>query len=165
MDQVRSESEETARQYAQDKELLNGLFRELELQLKLARTEREDAVSRADRERRVSTKRIRELEEQLATAHATKDRERDACNREKEQLAKQFEQRVSGLRLEKEQAKLDKALMRRLEKEITELKALSTSVLGPMAQRADDFSRWEIRQSHHGKETPLRTRLAEDELA
>jgi hypothetical protein len=64
---------------------------------------------------------------------------RAACDREKEVLAKQFEQRVAGLRLEKEQAKLDKALLRRLEKELSELKALSTSVLGPLAQRGAQY--------------------------
>ena len=53
----------------------------------------------------------------MASASAGKDAVRAACDREKEVLAKQFEQRVAGLRLEKEQAKLDKALLRRLEKQ------------------------------------------------
>ena len=67
---VRSEREEAARLHAEDKEALQGTFRELEAQLSLARTEREEAVARGDRERRVSAKRIRELEEQLNAAHA-----------------------------------------------------------------------------------------------
>ena len=40
-----------------------------------------------------------------------------------------FEQRIAGMRLEKEQGKMDKSLLRRLEKELTELKSLSASVL------------------------------------
>lgn len=106
---VRAEREELARQHAEDRQFLNGIFTELEAQLQLARTEREEANARAERERRTSSKRIRELEEALSAAHASKDRMREASEREKEVLAKQFEQRVAGLRLEKEQAKLDKA--------------------------------------------------------
>ena len=52
-------------------------------------------------------------------------------------MAKQFEQRVAGLRLEKEQAKLDKALMRRLEKELAELKALSIAHAAQRSVGAD----------------------------
>ena len=89
--------------------------------------------TRAERERRGAAKRIKELEEALSQAVSAKEKLREQCDREKEVLAKQFEQRVAGLRLEKEQAKLDKALMRRLEADLSELKSLSTSVLGPMA--------------------------------
>ena len=122
---VRSEREELAKQHAADREFMNGVFRELEAQLAFARTEREEMQTRAERERRGATKKIKELEDGLALAIATKDRIRADTDREKEQLSKQFEQRIAGLRLEKEQAKLDKALMRRLEKELAELKALS----------------------------------------
>jgi hypothetical protein len=122
---VRSEREEQAKQHAADREFMNGVFRELEAQLAFARTEREEMQTRAERERRGATKKIKELEDGLALAIATKDRIRADTDREKEQLSKQFEQRIAGLRLEKEQAKLDKALMRRLEKELAELKALS----------------------------------------
>lgn len=72
-------------------------------------------------------------------------------------LGKHFEQRIAGLRLEKEQVccsyvinptrlllqhrsllvllqtKMDKALLRRLEREMSDLKSLSTSVLGPLS--------------------------------
>ena len=44
---------------------------------------------------------------------------------------------MAGLRLEKEQAKLDKALMRRLEADLAELKTLSTAALNPFAGGAD----------------------------
>ena len=91
---------------------------------------------------------------------AAKDKEREQCDKEKEVLAKQFEQRIAGMRLEREQSKLDKALFRRLEKEMGELKSLSASVLGPLAQRGTtmhDISRWEAQDE-------LRARLAEDEL-
>jgi hypothetical protein len=57
--------------------------------------------------------------------------------RDKEVLAKQFEQRIAGLRLEKEQAKLDKGLLRRMEKELAELKSLSTSALGPLVSQVE----------------------------
>lgn len=134
---VRSEREELARQHAADREFLNGVFRELEAQLAFARTEREEVQTRAERERRGASKRIKELEDSLALAIATKDRIRADADREKEQMAKQFEQRVAGLRLEKEQGKLDKALMRRLEKELAELKALS---LAHAAQRGDVYA-------------------------
>jgi chromosome segregation ATPase len=136
---VRAEREELARQHAADREFLNGIFSELEAQLALARTEREELHTRSERERRGAAKRIKELEDALAAATTGKDAVRAACDREKEVLAKQFEQRVAGLRLEKEQAKLDKALLRRLEKELSELKALSTSVLGPLAQRGAQY--------------------------
>ena len=139
-----------------DQEFLNSVFRELEEQLAIARTEREETQSRAERERRASLKRARELEEahptpppprrlrhaasatppqprqsrlaarlalpspfRRAASHARtvcplsqamreKDREglalRAQCDAEKEALVKQFEQRVAGLRLEKDQA-------------------------------------------------------------
>jgi hypothetical protein len=137
-----------------DQEFLNSVFRELEEQLAIARTEREETQSRAERERRASLKRARELEEARtrvppSSTHARpparlpaspsrlaacltlpsplrravsrsrnvrarsqamreKDREglalRAQCNAEKEALVKQFEQRVAGLRLEKDQA-------------------------------------------------------------
>ena len=134
---VRSEREELARQHAADREFLNGVFRELETQLAFARTEREEVQKTADRERRGAAKRIKELEDALALSIATKDRTREQCDREKEQMAKQFEQRVAGLRLEKEQAKLDKALMRRLEKELAELKALSIAHAAQRSVGAD----------------------------
>ena len=136
VDLVRTEREELARAHAADREFLNGVFSELEAQLALARTEKEELHTRAERERRGAAKRIKELEEALTASTVSKEQLRDRCDREKEVLAKQFEQRVAGLRLEKEQAKLDKALLRRLEKELSELKALSTSVLGPFAQRS-----------------------------
>jgi len=41
------------------------------------------------------------------------------------------------MRLEKEQGKMDKTLLRRLEKELSDLKSLSTSVLGPLAARSN----------------------------
>lgn len=137
METVRSEREELARQHAADRDFLNGMFTELEAQLALARTEREELRKRAERERGVAAKRMRELEEALSAAQFSKDKLREQCDREKEVLAKQFEQRVAGLRLEKEQAKLDKALMRRLETDLTELKQLSSSVLGPMADQRE----------------------------
>ena len=56
------------------------------------------------------------------------------CEAEKQALGKQFEQRIAGMRLEKEQAKIDKGVLKRLEKELSELKTLSTSVLGPLAR-------------------------------
>ena len=88
----------------------------------------------------------------MLQANAAKEREREVCDREKEQLAKQFEHRVAGLRLEKEQARLDKALMRRLEKELGELKSLSSSVLGPLAQHGGHIAAhaqhtWEVRRA------------------
>ena len=134
---MRSEREESARSAAADREFLSSMFTELEAQLTLARTEREEGHTRAERERKAANKRIRELEEQLAAATASKDKLREECEREKEVLAKQFEQRIAGLRLEREQAKLDKALMRRLEADLGELKALSASVLGPLAAGND----------------------------
>lgn len=130
---VRSEREELTRQHAADREFLNGVFRELEGQLATARTEREELQTRADRERRGSLKKIKDLEDSLAAATLAKDRAREQCDREKEVLSKQFEQRIAGLRLEKENAKLDKALLKRLESELSELKALSTSILTPLA--------------------------------
>ena len=55
-----------------------------------------------------------------------------ACaDREKEILAKHFEQRVAGMRLERDQGRVDKSLLRRLEKELAELKSLSTNLLAP----------------------------------
>ena len=133
LEMVRTDREDMAKQHAADRDFLNGIFTELEAQLALARTEREELHTRAERERRGAAKRIKELEEAVASANEQKERLRDACDREKEVLAKQFEQRVAGLRLEKEQAKLDKALLRRLEADLGELKELSTSVLGPLA--------------------------------
>ena len=130
---VRSEREELKRQHETDKETLRGIFNQLEAQVAIAREERSELQSRGDRERRAAARRIRELEEALNEALHSKERMRDACEREKEGLTKQFEQRLAGLRLEKEQARLDKALLRRLEKELTELKSLSTTVLGPLA--------------------------------
>lgn len=75
---------------------------------------------------------------------------------EKQAINKQFDQRVAGMRLEKDQAsglpcivqaaiarkrcdccvqaKLEKAALKRLEKELSELKSLSASVLGPLAR-------------------------------
>eukprot|EP00327_Prymnesium_parvum_P039222 CAMPEP_0195654390 /NCGR_PEP_ID=MMETSP0815-20121206/33893_1 /TAXON_ID=97485 /ORGANISM="Prymnesium parvum, Strain Texoma1" /LENGTH=243 /DNA_ID=CAMNT_0040798595 /DNA_START=1 /DNA_END=729 /DNA_ORIENTATION=+ len=142
---IRSEREETARQHASDKEFLTGIFRELEAQLSLTRSEREELNTRVERERRAAQKRIRELEELLHAervrraaqkrireleelSHAervSKEQMRLQCDAEKQALHKQFEQRIAGLRLEKEQAKLDKATLKRLEKELGELKALS----------------------------------------
>ena len=131
---VKAERDEQSRQHRADKEFLNGIFTELEAQLTLARSEREELQSRGDRERRAATKRIRELEEHLAAALADKERQREACDREKQMMAKNFEQRVAGLRLDHDQAKLDKTILRRLEAELKELKELSTSVLGPLAR-------------------------------
>ena len=101
----RQSYEALAAQHAADKEFLNSVFGELEAQLAVARAEREETQSRAERERRASLKRARELEE------AMREREREAlalraqCDAEKEALVKQFEQRVAGLRLEKDQAR------------------------------------------------------------
>ena len=53
-----------------EQEFLNTVFRELEEQLAIARTEREETQSRAERERRASLKRARELEE-VIPAHPT----------------------------------------------------------------------------------------------
>ncbi|KAL1521825.1 hypothetical protein AB1Y20_021476 [Prymnesium parvum] len=131
---IRSEREETARQHASDKEFLTGIFRELEAQLSLTRSEREELNTRVERERRAAQKRIRELEELSHAERVSKEQMRLQCDAEKQALHKQFEQRIAGLRLEKEQAKLDKATLKRLEKELGELKALSTSVLGPLAR-------------------------------
>ena len=142
LDVVRGEREELSRQHAADREFLNSMFQELEAQLQLARTEREELHSRAERERRAAAKRIKELEDQLAASGAAKDKLRDQCDREKDVLAKQFEQRVAGLRLEKEQAKLDKALMRRLESDLGELKTLSHSVLGTIARGDHRHDEW-----------------------
>lgn len=60
---------------------------------------------------------------------------RGVSDREKEVLAKQFEQRIAGMRLERDQGKVDKSLLRRLEKELAELKSLSVNVLGPASAR------------------------------
>ena len=139
---VRGEREELSRQHAADRSFLNGMFQELEAQLALARTEREELHARAERERRAAAKRIKELEEQLSAGQLAKDKLRETCDREKEVLAKQFEQRVAGLRLEKEQAKLDKALMRRLEADLADLKTLSQSVLGPIARGDHRRGEW-----------------------
>ena len=133
VEMVRNERQEMARTHSADREFLNGVFRELEAQLALARTEREELQTRAERERRGAQKKIKELEDALNLATVQKERTRDQCDREKEMLSKQFEQRIAGLRLEKEQAKLDKALLKRLSAELTELKTLSTSVLEPLA--------------------------------
>lgn len=57
------------------------------------------------------------------------------ADREKEVLAKQFEQRVAGMRLDKGRSEMDKSLLRRLEKELAELKSLSSNVLGPLVTR------------------------------
>ena len=51
-------------------------------------------------------------------------------------LAKQFEQRIAGMRLEKEQGKVDKSLLRRLEKELSELKSLSATMLAVSGRRS-----------------------------
>ena len=136
VEMVRQEREENAAQHAADRDFLNNIFTELEAQLSLARTEREETHTRSERERKGAAKRIKELEEQLAQSNAQKERIREQCDREKEVLAKQFEQRVAGLRLEKEQAKLDKGLMKRLEKDLGELKALSNTILGEKTRDA-----------------------------
>ena len=133
---VRAERDAQAKQHAADKEFLNGIFTQLEAQLALARTEREETHARAERERRAASKRAKELEESAAEARSAKERMREQCEREKEVLSKQFEQRVAGLRLEKESSRIDKGVLRRLEKELAELKMLSASVLGPLASHA-----------------------------
>ena len=122
---ARREREELTRKHEADKEFLNTVFRELEAQLAIARSEREEVQSRADRERRASQKRVRELEEALRERDKEALALRAQCDAEKEALVKQFEQRVAGLRLEKEQARLEKQVLRRLERDVGELKALA----------------------------------------
>ena len=124
-DPARREREEMARKHEADKEFLNTVFRELEAQLAIARSEREEAQSRADRERKASGRRVRELEEALRERDKEALALRAQCDAEKEALVKQFEQRVAGLRLEKEQARLEKQVLRRLERDVGELKALA----------------------------------------
>jgi len=131
VEMVRAEREEHSRQHAADKAYLREIFTALEAQLSVVRSEREELQSRADRERRASARRIKELEDSLAVAIATKERMREECDREKEILAKHFEQRVAGMRLERDQGRVDKSLLRRLEKELAELKSLSTNLLAP----------------------------------
>ena len=46
------------------------------------------------------------MEESLNRAVAERDAMRTRCDAEKEQLQKNFDQRIAGLRLEKEQARL-----------------------------------------------------------
>lgn len=123
---VTSEREELQRQHAADREFLNGMMAQLEAQLKLARTEREELLARTDRERRGAMKKIKDLEEALQESNRSRERLREQCDKEKEQLSKAAEQRIAGLRLERENAKVDKGLMRRLEQELAELKTLSS---------------------------------------
>ena len=135
---VRAEREEQARQHASDRQSLTNIFSELEAQLSLARRERDELQSRADRERKVSVRKVRELEERLQDALASREQMQEACDREMDRLVMQFDHRIAGLRLENEQACVDRSLLRRLEGELAELKALSTSVLGaaPMMARS-----------------------------
>ena len=115
---VRAERDEHSRQHDADRAALREIFGQLEAQLAAARAEREELHARADRERRLASKRIHDLERSLAAATAAEAKTREAAERDKESLRKQFEQRVHGMRLDKEQASVDKALLRRLEREL-----------------------------------------------
>ena len=58
---------------------------------------------------------------------------RAECAREKETLLKQFDARIAGLRLEKEQTRHDTALFKKIERDVSEIRELTVSVLGPRA--------------------------------
>ena len=97
----------------------------------------EPVVSERGRPRRdaeVCVWRIGTTRSVTCSAHPAARQLRLQCEAEKQALGKQFEQRIAGMRLEKEQAKIDKGVLKRLEKELGELKTLSTSVLGPLAR-------------------------------
>ena len=109
--------------------------------------------AQAERERSATVRRNEELEAALARAAAEKDELRARCDAEKATLSQMFEQRIAALRVEKQQARgaarppppspllssslppprrqarLDKTLLRRLGKDLDELKTLSAGAL------------------------------------
>merc|ERR1719231_1063438 len=87
---------------------------------------KEELLTRTDRERRGAAKKIKELEEALMESQKGREEMQKAHDKEKESIAKSCEARIAGLRLEREGATQNKALMKRLESELTELKGLST---------------------------------------
>ena len=126
---ARREREEGSRSH----EFLEGIFRELEKQLVAARAERDEMQKSHDRERRAARVKAKEVEERAATAEAERDAVRAECAREKETLLKQFDARIAGLRLEKEQTRHDTALFKKIERDVSEIRELTVSVLGPRA--------------------------------
>ena len=98
-----------------------------------ARAERDEMQSRHDRERRAARVKTKEVEERAAAAEAERDAVRAECAREKETLLKQFDARIAGLRLEKEQTRHDTALFKKIERDVSEIRELTVSVLGPRA--------------------------------
>jgi chromosome segregation ATPase len=122
---ARRDYEALMEQHEADKDFLNTVFRELEAQLAVTRAEREETQSRAERERRASQKRIRELEELLRERDRETAALRTSFDEKKEQVVKQCEQRIAGLRLEKDNARMDKSVLKKLERDVGELKALA----------------------------------------
>ena len=107
--QGRAARDEQEKQHGVEREFLLSIFRELEAQITLARTEREELLPRVDRERRSASKRhkarvrlhlaftspsptttplAQEMEESLSRAVAERDAMRTRCDVEKEQLQK-----------------------------------------------------------------------------
>ena len=120
--------EALAAQHATDKEFLNSVFGELEASLTAARAERQDTQSRADRERHAALARVRELEEGMLARGREALALRAQCDAEKAALVRQCEQcdqRVAGMRLERDQAILEKQVLAQLECDVGELRALA----------------------------------------
>ena len=86
--------------------------------------------SRHDRERKAARVKVKEVEERAAAAEAERDAVRAECAREKETLLKQFDARIAGLRLEKEQTRHDTALFKKIERDVSEIRELTVSVSG-----------------------------------
>lgn len=118
-------AEAARKQHEADKAFLSAVLGELEAELKTARAEREETQARAEHVRRASQKHVRKLEELLHE----RDREavvlRQHFEVQKQQLVEQCEQRVSVLRLQKEQAHLEKGVLKQLERDVGELKTLA----------------------------------------
>lgn len=124
------ESLEQARaQHTSEREYLSGIFRELEAQLALARAEREELQSRSERELRAATRRQHELEEEIARLTLEHDRARSEDDVRRRGMRQAFERQLAATRLQFEEAQADKGMLRRLERDMAELREISASML------------------------------------
>eukprot|EP00967_Tisochrysis_lutea_P143719 scaffold267341_cov30-Tisochrysis_lutea.AAC.3 len=123
------ESLEQARaQHGSERELLSGIFHELEAQLALARSEREELQLRSESERCEASRRQRELEEDLSRVTQERDRMQSMMEAERISLSRELEQKLAAVRLQHEDAREDKGFLRRLERDMAELKEISASM-------------------------------------
>jgi hypothetical protein len=124
------ESLEQARaEHTSEREYLSGIFRELEAQLALARTEREELQSRSESECCAAARRHRKLEEEVARLKSEGHRVRAEGQVRCRGMSQAFERQLAALRLHHEEALADKGLLRQLERDMAELREIGACML------------------------------------